>query len=75
MAQMGHLRSARTKLAVALAVIAALAAAALVVIKSGPGSTPSGQPPLAHLANISWFDAEFNAACNQVRVLVLLSPT
>jgi hypothetical protein len=72
---MGRPRSARTKLTVALAVVAALAATALFVIKSGPGSTPPGQPPLVRLADISRFDAEFNSACNQVRVLVLLSPT
>jgi hypothetical protein len=77
MARMGRPGSARTKLAVAVAVVLTLAATALFVIKSGPGSAPSGQPPLVSLgpADISRFDADFNAACDQVRVLVLLSPT
>ncbi len=75
MVQMERPRSARTKLAVALGVVAALAAAAVFVLTSGPGSAPSGQPPLVRLADISRFDADFDAACNQVRVLVLLSPT
>ncbi len=72
---MGRPRSVRAKLAVGVAVVLALAAAALFVITSGPGSTPSGQPALVRLADISRFDADFNAACDQVRVLVLLSPT
>jgi len=67
--------SPRARLAVAVGVAVALAAVALFVIRSGPGSTPPGQPPLVPLADISRFDADFNGACNQVRVLVLLSPT
>lgn len=75
MARMAHPRSGGTKLAVGVAVVVALAAAALFVIKSGPGSTPPGQPPLVRLADVFRFHSEFNAACNQVRLLVLLSPT
>ena len=75
MVQMGRSRSVSTKLAVAVAVVLALAATALFVITSGPGAAPRGQPPLVRLADISRFDADFNAACDQERVLVLLSPT
>jgi hypothetical protein len=43
----------------------------------GGSQTPPGQPPLARLAveNVSQLRAAFNAAKDDVRVLVLLSPT
>ena len=72
--QMGRPGSVRTTHAVAVVVLV-LAAAVLIVFKVGPGSTPPGQPPLVRLADITRFDADFNAACYQVRALVLLSPT
>ena len=75
MARMGRPRSTRTKLAAAIAVLLSLAAVPLLVTTCGPGSAPPGQPPLVRLADISRFDAEFDAACNQIRLLVLLSPT
>jgi hypothetical protein len=67
MAKLGRPRLPRTNLAVAVAVVLALAAAALFVISSGPGSTPPGQPPLVSLADISRFDADFDAACSHER--------
>jgi hypothetical protein len=72
---MGRPASPQAKHAIVAAAVVAFAAATLFVIKSGPGSTPPGQPPLVRLADISRFDVEFNAACDRVRVLVLLSPT
>jgi hypothetical protein len=59
----------------AVVVVVVLAIAALFIFKSSSGSAPLGQPPLVRLVDVSQFDAEFSAACDQVRVLVLLSPT
>lgn len=55
--------------------LASLVAAALYLY--GGGQTPSGQPPLRNLtaANVVDIKNEFNAAKDQVRVLLLLSPT
>jgi len=55
--------------------VALLAAAALYLY--GGGQTPSGQPPLEKVTaqNVSEIKNEFNAAKDEVRVLVLLSPT
>jgi hypothetical protein len=77
MTRMGRPGLPKAKHTVAVAVVVALAAATLFVIKPGSGSTPPGQPALVRLdtAEISRFDADFDAACDQVRVLVLLSPT
>lgn len=74
---MARARPGRTKHALAAAVtVVVLAAAAFFVSPSCTGSTPPGQPPLVRLGtDITRFDADFHAACDQVRVLVLLSPT
>jgi len=50
--------------------------AALVYFYGG-NQTPSGQPPLRSLTaeNLSELKKEFNAAKNETRVLLLLSPT
>jgi hypothetical protein len=58
------------------ATVAILIIGALVYFYGG-GQTPSGQPPLARLTpgNISQVQTAFNAAKDDVRVLVLLSPT
>ena len=55
--------------------LALLVAAALYLY--GGGQTPSGQPPLRNLTaeNVVGIKNEFNAAKDEVRVLLLLSPT
>jgi hypothetical protein len=54
--------------------VALLAAAALYLY--GGGQTPAGQPPLKNLsAQSGEIKNEFNAAKDDVRVLLLLSPT
>jgi hypothetical protein len=60
-----------------LAAAAGLLALAALVYFNGAGQTPAGQPPLARLTveNVSQVPAAFNAARDDVRVLVLLSPT
>ena len=64
------------KEAVAAAVLVGVLATVAVVNSSCTRSTPPGQPPLVQLGrDLSRFEADFNAACDQVRVLVLLSPT
>lgn len=57
-------------------VLGAIVLAALIYFYGG-GHAPSGQPPLRSLtaANITEIRNEFNAAKNEVRVLLLLSPT
>ena len=76
MALVGRPGPARTKYVVTAAVTTLIVAAAVLLASTfGPHSTPHGQTPLVRLADISRFDADFNAACDQVRVLVLLSPT
>ena len=50
---------------------------AVLVYCYGGSQTPSGQPPLRSLTaeNLSELKNEFNAAKNDTRVLLLLSPT
>jgi len=50
---------------------------ALFLYSSGGGHTPQGQPPLRALTaqNIAEIKDKFNAAEDDVRVLLLLSPT
>jgi hypothetical protein len=57
--------------------LAALALTAALVYFYGGSQAPSGQPPLVRMTpeNISQFEAAFNAAKGDVRLLVLLSPT
>ena len=55
--------------------VALLAAAVLYLY--GAGQTPAGQPPLQNLSaqSVGEIKNEFNAAKDDVRVLLLLSPT
>ena len=55
--------------------VALLGAAVLYVY--GGGQTPAGQPPLKNLSaqSVGEIKNEFNAAKDDVRVLLLLSPT
>jgi len=59
-----------------IASIVIILVAALFYLYAG-SRTPSGQPPLQTLTtgNVSEIKSEFNAAKNDVRVLLLLSPT
>ena len=58
------------------AIPVALLAAAVLYLYSG-GQTPAGQPPLKSLSaqSVGEIKNEFNAATDDVRVLLLLSPT
>ena len=58
------------------AVLVGLMAAAGLYLYGG-GQTPSGQPPLKNLGaqSVGEIKNEFNAAKDDVRVLLLLSPT
>ena len=58
------------------AILAALLAAAGLYLYGG-GQTPAGQPPLKSLSaqSVGEIKNEFNAAKDDVRVLLLLSPT
>ena len=58
------------------ALLAALLLAALVYFYGG-SATPSGQPPLRSLnaQNVAELKNEFNGAKDDVRALLLLSPT
>ena len=58
------------------AIPVALLAAAGLYLYSG-GQTPAGQPPLQNLSaqSVGEIKDEFNAAKDDVRVLLLLSPT
>lgn len=58
------------------AVLVALLAVAVLYLYGG-GDTPAGQPPLQKLSaqNVGEIRNEFNAAKDDVRVLLLLSPT
>lgn len=40
-----------------------------------PGSTPTGQPPLATITAADELRREFNQSLSKTRVIVLLSPT
>jgi hypothetical protein len=61
---------------IVVGIIVALLAAAGLYLYSG-GQTPSGQPPLKNLGaqSVGEIKNEFNAAKDDVRVLLLLSPT
>jgi hypothetical protein len=58
------------------AIPGALLAAAVLYVYGG-GQTPAGQPPLKNLSaqGVGEIKNEFNAAKDDVRVLLLLSPT
>jgi hypothetical protein len=58
------------------ALVASLLLAAAFYYHAGSGA-PAGQPPLQSLTaeNLAEFENEFNAAKDNVRVLLLLSPT
>ena len=58
------------------AVVVALLAAAVLYLYGG-GQTPAGQPPLQSLGaqGVGEIKNEFNDAKDDVRVLLLLSPT
>jgi hypothetical protein len=57
-------------------VLVALLAAAVLYLYGG-GQTPAGQPPLQNLSarGVGEIKNDFNAAKDDVRVLLLLSPT
>jgi hypothetical protein len=59
------------------AVLLAAIAAAFVWYLRGERRVPAGQPPLAVLdaASFETLRADFNAHADQVRIVVLLSPT
>ena len=61
---------------IVVAVLAALVLAAGVYLYGG-SETPSGQPPLRNVTaqNVAEIKNEFNAAKDEVRLLLLLSPT
>ena len=67
--------SKRQKVALVLVIAALLIAAAWY--QFGGHRTAPGQPPLAELdaASIEQLRADFNAAADQPRVILLLSPT
>jgi hypothetical protein len=58
------------------AILVALLAATVLYL-SGGGRTPANQPPLKNLTgqSVGEIKNEFNAAKDNVRVLLLLSPT
>lgn len=60
-----------------LAVILILVLAGTAIYFYGGGRVPAGQPPLQSLtaANVSLIRNAFNAAKDDTRVLLLLSPT
>ncbi|HVP48238.1 MAG TPA: hypothetical protein VMT32_16710 [Bryobacteraceae bacterium] len=60
-----------------LAAILALAFVGALVYFNGGGQVPSGQAPLQSLTpqNLTEIKNSFNAATDDVRVLLLLSPT
>ena len=64
----------RTHIFTVLAVVLLLAG---LVYFYGGSQTPAGQPPLRSLttANVAGVKSAFNAAKDDVRVLLLLSPT
>ena len=61
---------------IVVGILVALLAAAGLYLYSG-GQTPAGQPPLKNLRaqSLGEIKNEFNAAKDDVRVLLLLSPT
>jgi hypothetical protein len=60
-----------------IAILGVLLLAVVFVYLYGGGQTPFGQPPLRSLTaqNVGDIKGEFNAGKNEVRVLLLLSPT
>ena len=70
-------RSARPRFTLAAALAALVVAGAVLVTSTfGSHAAPPGQPALAPIGSgMSAFGADFDAACDQVRILVLLSPT
>lgn len=60
-----------------LGALLAVALLALLVYVYGGSQTPAGQPPLQSLTaqNVAEIKSEFNAAKDDVRLLLLLSPT
>jgi hypothetical protein len=68
-----------TRPARALAVLLALVAGVVAVraVGCGPGTVPFGQPPMLAITNdtLPIFRDAFNAAADQHRVVLLLSPT
>jgi hypothetical protein len=60
-----------------IVIIAALVLGIVLLYFYAGHQTPAGQPPLAELkpANFTTIENAFNAAKNEVRLLVLLSPT
>jgi len=48
---------------------------ALSMFLSGAGSTPSGQPELVNIDDLSALKAEFNRSADSVRVILLLAPS
>ena len=67
--------SKRQKVALVSVIVALLAAAAWY--EFGGHRTAAGQPPLAELnaGSLEQFRADFNAAADQPRMILLLSPT
>jgi len=66
------------KTLVVLAILAGVAFTALFGLRAfGPSFTPSGQHPLTKLdaSRMPTFEAQFDAARDSTRLLVLLSPT
>ena len=65
------------KRAVVVGAIPVALLAAAVFYLYGAGQTPAGQPPMKNLSaqSIGEIKNEFNAAKDDVRVLLLLSPT
>ena len=65
----------KQKYIVGAVLVALLAATGLYLY--GGGQTPAGQPPLQNLSaqSLGEIKNEFNAAKDDVRVLLLLSPT
>lgn len=66
--------SRRIRITAAVVVAAVVATAIYLLVAQ---RAPAGQPPLAMLdaGSMSALRADFNAAADQIRVIVLLSPT
>ncbi|HTP44452.1 MAG TPA: hypothetical protein VLW83_12640 [Candidatus Acidoferrales bacterium] len=69
--------TANARLKAALLGLVALAIAILAWRQFGPARTPSPQPPLESLAAANFHDFRdaFNAGSQQVRLVLLFSPT
>ena len=66
----------RQRIALLIIVPAVILLLALVLYFGGP-KTPANQPPLADLnsQSLAAFQGQFNLASDQVRIILLLSPT